>query len=59
MTLPLSITLDLDLEPLKDILAEINATVQRSKITWVAWIDGDIKNISSMKALPGIDVMVL
>ena len=59
MTLPLSITIDLDLEALKDILAQINATAQRSKRTWVAGIDGDIKNISSMKALTGVDVMVL
>ena len=59
MTLPLSITIDLGLEAQKDILAQINATAQRSKRTSVAGIDGDIKNISSMKALTGVDVMVL
>ena len=59
MTLPLSITIDLDLEALKDYLAQFKATTQWSSRTWVAGIDGDIKNISSMKALTGVDVMVL
>ena len=52
-------SIDLDLEALKDIPAQIKATAQWSKRTWVAGIDGDIKNISSMKALTGVDVMVL
>ena len=51
--LPLSITIDLDLEALKDILAQIRATAQGSQKTWVARIDGNIKNILSMKALTG------
>ena len=58
MTLPLSITIDLDVDALKDILAQIYASAQQSKRTWVAGIDGDIKNISSMKALTGVDVMI-
>ena len=55
----LSITIDLDLEALKNILAQFKATVQQSRRTWVTGIDGDIKNISSMKALTGADVVVL
>ena len=52
-------TIALDLEALKDILAHINATAQQSKRTWVARIDVDIKNISCMKDLTGVDIMVL
>ena len=44
MTLPLSITIDLDLEALKDILVQIKAMAQQSRRAWVAGIDGDIKN---------------
>ena len=44
---------------LKDILAQIKATAQPPRRTWLAAIDGDIKNISFMKALTGVDVMVL
>ena len=44
---------------LKDVLAQIKATAQMSRRTWLAAIDGDIKNISFMKALTGLDVMVL
>ena len=58
MTLPLFISIDLDLEALKDILAQIKATAQQYRRTWVAGIDGDIKNISSMKALTGVDVII-
>ena len=59
MTLPLSIKIDLNFEALKDILAQINATAQWYKRSWVAGIDGHIRNISSMNALTGAGVMVL
>ena len=36
---------DLDVEAIKDILAQNKATAQRSRRTWVAGIDGDIKNM--------------
>ena len=37
----------------------MKATTQWPRRTWVAGIDGDIKSISSMKVLTGVDVMVL
>ena len=44
MTLPLSITSDLDLDALKEILAQIIETEQQSRTTWGAGRDDDMKN---------------
>ena len=44
MNLPLSITSDLDLDALKEVLAQIKETEQQSRKTCGAGIDDDMKN---------------